>query len=196
MKAVSEGLRQELATIRTGRASPALVEHLKIDYAGTLTPLNQVAGISAPEARLLVIQPWDPSSLHSIEQAILKSDLGLNPTNDGRLIRLVIPQLSEERRQDLTKIVHKRLEERRVAVRNLRRDALEELKKAEKNKEMSQDESRREQDQLQKMTDSYIVVAEKIAQEKKKNDDLFNSNFPPILLPGHSESKADKNQSE
>jgi ribosome recycling factor len=168
MKAVSEGLKQELATIRTGRASPALVEHIKVDYAGVLTPLNQIAGISVPEARLLVIQPWDPGSLHSVEQAIQKSDLGLNPINDGRLIRLSIPLLSEERRRDLTKIVHKRLEERRVAVRNLRRDALEELKKSEKNKEISQDESRREQEQLQKMTDAYIVVAEKIAQEKEK----------------------------
>jgi ribosome recycling factor len=168
MKAVSEGLKQELSTIRTGRASPALVEHLKVDYAGVPTPLNQVAGISAPDAKMLVIQPWDPGSLRSIELAIQKSDLGLNPINDGRLIRLNIPALSEERRQELTKIVHKRLEERRVAVRNLRRDALEEIKKAEKAKTISQDESRRAQDQLQKMTDSYIVVAEKIAQEKEK----------------------------
>jgi ribosome recycling factor len=168
MKAISEGLRQELATIRTGRASPALVEHLKVDYSGVPTPLNQIAGISAPEARLLVIQPWDPGSLRSIEQAIQKSDLGLNPINDGRLIRLNIPPLSEERRQELTKIVHKRLEERRVGVRNYRRDALEEIKKAEKNKEMSQDESKRSQEQLQKMTDAYILVAEKIAQEKEK----------------------------
>jgi len=168
MKAVSEGLRQELSTIRTGRASPALIEHLKIDYAGTPTPLNQIAGISAPEARLLVIQPRDPGSLKSIELAIQKSELGLNPANDGRLIRLSIPPLSEERRQELTKVVHKWLEERRVAVRNLRRDALEELKKAEKAKVMSQDESKRSQDQLQKMTDSYILVAEKSAQEKEK----------------------------
>jgi ribosome recycling factor len=168
MKAVSEGLRQELATIRTGRASPSLVEHLKVDYAGVSTPLNQLAGISAPEARLLVIQPWDPGSLHGIEQAILKSDLGLNPINDGRLIRLNIPLLNEERRQELTKIVHKRLEERRVAVRNLRRDALEELKKAEKAKTISQDESRHAQDQLQKITDIHIAIAEKIAQEKEK----------------------------
>lgn len=168
MKAVSEGLRTELATIRTGRASPGLVEHLKIDYAGVPTPLNQIAGISVPEARLLVIQPWDPGAMHSIEQAILKSDLGLNPINDGRLIRLNIPALNEERRQELTKIVHKRLEERRVAVRNLRRDAIEDIKKEEKAKTISQDESRRLQDQLQKMTDTFIVVAEKIAQEKEK----------------------------
>jgi ribosome recycling factor len=168
MKAVSEGLRQELATIRTGRASPALVEHLKVDYGGAPLPLNQLAGISAPEAKLLVIQPWDPGSMHSIEQAIQKSDLGLNPINDGRLLRLAIPALSEERRKDLTKIVHKRLEERRVAVRNLRRDAHEEIKKAEKDKLISQDEAKREVDQLQKMTDSYILVAEKIAAEKEK----------------------------
>jgi ribosome recycling factor len=168
MKASSEGLRQELSTIRTGHASPALVEHLKVDYAGTPTPLNQIAGISAPEAKLLVIQPWDPSAMHAIEQAILKSDLGLNPANDGRLIRLMIPALSEERRQDLTKIVHKRLEERRVAIRNLRRDALEEIKKAEKAKVMSQDESRRAQETLQKLTDANIIIAEKIAQDKEK----------------------------
>jgi ribosome recycling factor len=168
MKAVSEGLRTELATIRTGRASPALIEHLKVEYAGVPTPLNQIAGISAPEAKLLVIQPWDPGSLRDIEQAILKSDLGLNPINDGRLIRLNIPALSEERRQELTKVVHRRLEERRVAVRNIRRDAIEEIKKAEKNKEISQNDSRRDQEQLQKLTDNYIVVAEKIAQEKEK----------------------------
>jgi ribosome recycling factor len=168
MKAVAEGLRQELSTIRTGRASPALIEHLKVDYEGVPTPLNHMAGVSAPEARLLVIQPWDPGAMHTIEQAIQKSDLGLNPVNDGRVIRLSIPPLSEERRREMTKIVHKRLEERRVAVRNLRRDALEELKKAEKNKEISQDRCRRDQDQLQKMTDAYISIAEKIAQEKEK----------------------------
>jgi ribosome recycling factor len=168
MKAAAEGLRQELATIRTGRANPSLVEHLKIEYDGVPYPLNQVAGVSVPEARLLVIQPWDPGSLHAIEQAILKSDLGLNPINDGRLIRLNIPALSEERRQDLTKIVHKRVEERRVAIRNLRRDALEEIKKEEKNKLISQDESRRLQEQLQKLTDMNIIIAEKIAQEKEK----------------------------
>jgi len=168
MKATAEGLRQELATVRTGRASPGLVEHIKVDYAGVMTPLNQIAGVSAPEARLLVIQPWDPGSMHGIEQAIQKSDLGLNPVNDGRLIRLNIPPLSEERRRDLTKIVHKRLEERRVSIRNLRRDALEEIKKAEKTKEISQDESRRAQEQLQKMTDLNIAIAEKIGQEKEK----------------------------
>jgi ribosome recycling factor len=168
MKAVSEGLKTELATLRTGRASPALVEHIKVDYGGAPIPLNQIAGVSAPEAKLLVIQPWDPGAIHAIEQAIQKSDLGLNPINDGRLLRLVIPALSEERRKDLTKLVHKRLEERRVAVRNLRRDAHEEIKKSEKDKLISQDEAKRETEQLQKMTDSYIMVAEKIASDKEK----------------------------
>jgi ribosome recycling factor len=169
MKAASEGLKTELATLRTGRASPALVEHIKVDYGGAPIPLNQIAGVSAPEAKLLVIQPWDPGAIHAIEQAIQKSDLGLNPINDGRLLRLVIPALSEERRKDLTKLVHKRLEERRVAVRNLRRDAHEEIKKAEKDKLISQDEAKRETEQLQKMTDNYILVAEKIASDKEKD---------------------------
>jgi len=168
MKAASEGLVQEFSTIRTGRASPALIEHLKVDYAGTPTPLNQIAGISAPEARLLVVQPWDPGSIRDIEHAIMKSELGLNPNNDGRVIRLAIPALSEERRQELTKIVHKKLEERRIAIRNIRREGQDEIKKAEKNKEVSQDEAKRLQDQLQKMTDSYIAVAEDIAKEKEQ----------------------------
>ncbi|MDP2916710.1 MAG: ribosome recycling factor [Dehalococcoidia bacterium] len=168
MKAVAEGLKQELAMIRTGHANPGLVEHLKVDYAGVPTPLNQIAGISAPEARLIVIQPWDPSSLHSIEQTILKSDLGLNPISDGKLIRLNIPPLSEERRYELTKVVHRRAEERRVAIRNLRRDAMEELKKLEKDKKISQDENKRALDQLQKMTDRYIAVVGQIGQDKEK----------------------------
>ena len=169
MKASADGLKLELSMIRTGRSNPGLIEHLKVEYAGVPTPMNQIAGISAPEARLLVIQPWDPGSAHAIEQAILKSDLGLNPINDGRVIRLNIPPLSEERRQDLIKVVHRRIEERRVAIRNLRRDALEEIKKEEKSKAISQDESKRAQDQLQKVTDSYIALAEKIGQEKEKD---------------------------
>jgi len=168
MKAVSEGLKTELATIRTGRASPALVEHLKVDYAGVPTPLNQIAGISAPEARLLVIQPWDPGSLRDIEQAILKSDLGLNPINDGRIIRLSIPALSEERRQELIKIVHRRTEERRIIIRNLRHEALNNLKKLESEKAISQDEQKRAESQLQKLTDFHILEAEKASQNKEK----------------------------
>ena len=160
-------LKQELASIRTGHASPALIEHIKVDYAGTPTHLNQIAGISAPEARLLLIQPWDPSSMQNIELAIMKSDLGLNPSNDGRIIRLNVPPLSEERRQDLIKVVRKRIEENKVAIRNLRRDAMEDLKKLEKNKDISQDELKRAQDQLQKLTDGFIAEADTSGHDKE-----------------------------
>jgi len=159
--------KRELASIRTGHATPALVEHIKVEYAGVPTPLNQIAGISAPEARLLVIQPWDRSNIRSIEKAILQSDLGLNPSSDGNIIRLSIPPLNEERRQELIKMVRRRIEERRVAIRNLRRDAADELKKLEKNKEISQDEHKRALDQLQKLTDSFIAEAEKIGRDKE-----------------------------
>lgn len=162
-----EALKIELASIRTGRATPALVEHLKVDYAGVPTPLNQLAGISAPEARLLVIQPWDRSSIDSIAKAILKSDLGLTPISDRALIRINIPALTEERRQELMKAVRKRVEERKIAIRNLRRDAIEDLKRLEKNKEISQDELRRAQDQLQKLTDSFIAGTEQVGRDKE-----------------------------
>ena len=167
MQKTVEGLKTELATIRTGRAAPSLVEHLRIEYAGATLPLNQLAGISAPDAKLLVIQPWDKSSIQSIEKAIRTSDLGLNPVNDGNIIRINVPPLSEERRQELIKVVHKRLEERRVAIRNLRREAMDELKESEKNKEMSQDEHKRALNQLQKITDSCIADAEGIGQDKE-----------------------------
>lgn len=167
MRGSVEALKRELASIRTGRASPALIEHLKVDYAGVPTPLNQIAGISTPEARLLVIQPWDRGTLHSIEKALLKSDLGLHPSSDGTIIRLTIPPLSEERRQELTKAVRRRVEEKRVAIRNIRHDALNDLRKLEKNKEVSQDEQRRVQDQLQKLTDRFIAEAEKVGQAKE-----------------------------
>jgi len=159
--------KKELASIRTGHATPALVEHIKVEYAGVPTPLDQIAGISAPEARLLVIQPWDKSSIRSIEKAILQSDLGLNPSSNGNIIRLSIPPLSEERRQELTKMVRRRIEERRIAIRNLRREAADELKKLEKNKEISQDEHKRALDQLQKLTDSFIAEAEQIGWDKE-----------------------------
>ena len=168
MKTATEVLKQELATIRTGRATPTLIEHIKVEYAGVPTPLNQIAGISAPGASLLVIQPWDRSSIQSIEKAILKSELGLTPTSDGNIIRLNIPPLSEERRQELVKIVRKRVEERRVAIRNLRREAMDELKKLEKNKDISQDEHKRALEQLQKLTDSFIANAEQIGQTKEE----------------------------
>jgi len=162
-----EGLKMELSTIRTGHATPALIEHIKVEYAGVPTPLNQIAGISAPEVRLLVIQPWDRGCIHDIEKAILKSDLGLNPTSDGNLIRINIPPLTEERRQELIKVVRKRVEERRIAIRNLRREAMEELKQLEKNKDISQDEDKRALDQLQKLTDSFIAQTEQIGRDKE-----------------------------
>ncbi|MBI4181071.1 MAG: ribosome recycling factor [Chloroflexi bacterium] len=167
MKRTAEGLKTELASLRTGRAAPSLIEHLKVEYADVLTPLNQIAGISAPEARLLVIQPWDKSSIRNIEKAILASDLGLNPASDGNIIRINIPPLSEERRQEMIKIVRKRVEERKIAIRNLRREAIDELKEAEKNKAISQDEQKRSLNQLQKLTDSFITNAEQIGQEKE-----------------------------
>jgi ribosome recycling factor len=167
MRASVEGLKRELATIRTGHATPALVEHLKVEYAGALTPLNQIAGISAPEARLLVIQPWDRASIPNIEKAILKSELGLNPAISGNVIRLVIPPLSVERRQELTKVVRKRVEERKIMIRNLRRDAMGELKGLEKNRQISQDEHKRAQDQLQRLTDKFIASIEQIARNKE-----------------------------
>jgi len=167
MRASVEGLRMELASIRTGHATPALIEHIKVDYAGVPTPLNQIAGISAPAATLLVIQPWERSTIPNIEKAILKSELGLNPASDGNLIRLNLPPLSEERRQELIKIVHKRVEERKIVLRNHRREAMTELKGLEKNKEISQDEQKRAQDQLQKVTDSFIADIDQIARDKE-----------------------------
>jgi ribosome recycling factor len=167
MKAAAEGLKIELGGIRTGHASPSLVEHLKVDYAGVPTPLNQIAAISAPEARLIVIQPWDRNSIPGIEKAILKSDLGLNPVSSGNLIRLNIPSLSEERRQELTKIVRKREEERKIAVRNLRHEAMGDLKELEKDKEISQDEHKRALEQLQKLTDGFVADIEQIARDKQ-----------------------------
>jgi len=167
MRTSIEVLKQELATIRTGHATPALIEHIKVDYAGVPTPLIQIAGISAPGARLLVIQPWDKGSIHNIEKAILKSDLGLTPTSDGNVIRLNIPPLTEERRGELRKLVRKRVEERRIITRNLRREAMDELKGLEKNKDISQDELKRALDQLQKLTDSFIADAEQIGQNKE-----------------------------
>ncbi len=167
MKKSVDVLEAELASIRTGRAHPTLVEHIKVEYAGVPTPLKQLASISAPEARLLVIQPWDKSSIGNIDKAILKSDLGLNPSVQGNIIRISIPPLTEERRHELIKLVKKRVEEGRIAIRNLRRDGMEELKRLEKDKEISQDEHKRALDQLQKLTDSFISGAEQTGQNKE-----------------------------
>jgi ribosome recycling factor len=168
MKKSIEAIQKELTSIRTGHASPTLIEHLRVDYAGTILPLNQLASITAPQANLLVVQPWDKGSMSSIEKAIQKSELGLNPINDGRVIRITIPSLNEERRQELLKIVHRRIEEGKVAIRNERRDALEKLKAQEKEKEISQDEHKLLQSQLQKITDAYTVNMEKIGKDKEK----------------------------
>jgi ribosome recycling factor len=168
MRKSVEVLQKELATIRTGRASPGLIEHLKVEYAGGTLPLNQLAGISVPGPNLLVIQPWDRGGIMSIEKAILTSDLGLNPTNDGRVIRVSIPPLTEERRQELIKVVRRRVEEGKVAIRNLRREVMDELRVQEKNKEISQDEHKRAQGQLQKVTDSFIADIERVGQDKEK----------------------------
>ena len=167
MRASVEVLKKELATIRTGHATPALVEHIRVEYAGVPTPLNQIAGISAPGVRLLIIQPWDKGSLRPIEKAILKSDLGLNPASDGNVIRINIPPLSEERRQELVKVVRARVEKERVVIRNLRREAMDELRKSEKNKDISQDELKRTLDQLQKLTDIFIAGVEQVGQDKE-----------------------------
>ncbi len=168
MQKAINALSQELATIRTGRATPALVEHIRVDYHGVPTALNQMASISIPEAKMILIQPWDRAAIKDIEKAILKSDLGLNPTTDGHGIRIIIPPLTEERRKDLTKAVHKRVEETKVALRNIRRDGIDNTRKAEKNKEISQDEGKRSADQLQKLIDNYIDKANRISQEKEK----------------------------
>jgi ribosome recycling factor len=168
MKKTAEALVKELASIRTGRASPALVEHIKVDYHGVMTPLIQLASIAVPEPKTIAIHPWDRSIVNSIDKAILKSDLGLNPINDGTTVRISIPALTEDRRKDLIKIIHKRLEESRITVRNIRREIAEELKLAEKNKDISQDQHTRASEKLQKLTDSYIDSINKIGEDKEK----------------------------
>ena len=167
MKKTVEALKRELVGIRTGRASPALIEPLKVEYYGVATPLQQIAAIAAPEARLLTIKPYDQSSLHAIEKAILKSDLGLTPMNDGKIIRLTIPALTEERRRDLTKVVRKHAEEAHVALRNVRRDGLKDLEEMEKEKMISEDQHFRGKDLLQELTDKYIAIVDQVAHTKE-----------------------------
>jgi ribosome recycling factor len=167
MRKTVDGLKTELATIRTGRATPAIVEHVKVDYDGVLMPINQLAGISVAEAKLLIIQPWDKSTIRNIEKAILTSDLGVTPVSDGNVIRISIPPLSEERRQEMIKAVRRRVEERKIALRNLRRDGLEELKDLEGEKGISQDEHKQASTQLQKMTDAFTGNAEQIGRDKE-----------------------------
>ena len=166
-KAVT-ALQNDLMTIRTGRASPSLVERLPVEYYGALTPLNQLATISAPEPRLLTIRPWDASSLSAIEKAILKSDLGLTPNNDGKIIRLVIPRLTEERRQELVKVVARRLEEARVTIRNCRRDGISDLREFENEKLISEDEFYRGKDKMQELTDKFTERVDEVGQNKEQ----------------------------
>lgn len=167
MKKSIHAEERELASIRTGRASPALVENIQVEYYGTPTPMSQVASIKIPDARLLVIEPWDRGALGGIEKAIQKSDLGLTPNNDGSVIRLSFPQLTQERRQELVKVVRKRVEDGKVALRNIRRDAHDELRAMEKRKEISEDEQRRATDQLQKLVDRYIQQIEQVGKAKE-----------------------------
>jgi ribosome recycling factor len=163
-----DALRRDLATVRTGRANPALVEHIRVDYYGTPTPLQQLATVAVPEARLLTIQPWDKGSLGAIEKAIQRSDLGLNPNNDGSIIRLAIPPLTEERRKEMVRTVHKKVEDGRVAIRNIRRDAHEMLRDLLKEKTISQDQEHNAQEDLQKVTDRFIKQADVLGEEKEK----------------------------
>ncbi len=168
MQGAVRALEADLAGIRTGRASPALVERLEVEYYGTPTPLMQLASISVPEPRQLLIKPFDPSTLRAIERAIQTSDLGLNPNNDGKNIRLVLPQLTEERRRELVKIVHHRVEEARVAIRNVRRDVKKDLKEFEDEKLISEDERKRAEDKLDDLTKEYIEKAEALGDRKEK----------------------------
>jgi ribosome recycling factor len=168
MKKAVEALKQDLAAIRTGRASSALVERINVDYYGAPTPINQVCQISVPEARLIIIQPYERKLLTDIEKAIQRSDLGINPNNDGQVIRLNIPPLSEERRRDMVKTLHKKLDEHKVAIRNIRRDIQDKLQDREKKKEISEDELKRSKDRLQKLTDRYIDEMDKVGKSKEQ----------------------------
>ena len=161
-----QALSRDLDSIRTGRASPAVVENIMIDYYGVPTPLNQLASISAPEARVLMIQPWDKQSVKDVEKGILRSDLGLVPNSDGEVLRINIPTLTEERRRELVRLVGRKTEEAHVAARNIRRDSLEQLRQMERNKELSQDENKRAQEQLQKITDAFIGQMDSLKEQK------------------------------
>ncbi len=168
MKKTIEAIRHELAKLRSGRATTSLLDGIKIDYYGTPTPLSQVANVAAPESRMLTVQPWDKSMVAPIEKAIMAANLGLNPANDGHLIRIPIPQLNEERRKELVKLGKKYAEDGRIAIRNVRREANEHIKKAEKNHEVSEDDSKHDQEKIQKMTDDYIHKIDDMIVQKEK----------------------------
>lgn len=164
-----EALKHEFASIRTGRASVSLLDKVMVDYYGTPSPINQVANISVPEPRMILIAPWDKSMIGAIEKAILQSDLGLNPGNDGAQIRLVIPQLTEERRKEIVKVVHKKAEDAKVAIRNIRRDANDAIKKEEKAKTITEDDAKDGLDQIQKLTDAKIKQIDQLKDLKEKD---------------------------
>ena len=160
-------LKRELSTIRTGRATPALIENVAVDYYGVSTPLNQIASISAPDARAIMVQPWDKQALQEIEKSLIKSDMGFNPSNDGTTITVPIPPLTQERRQEMVRLLKRKLEESKVSIRNVRRDGIDSLRKLERAKSISQDENRRTQEQLQKSTDSHVKVVEELGVGKE-----------------------------
>ncbi|WP_420544247.1 ribosome recycling factor [Tepidanaerobacter acetatoxydans] len=169
MNEVLVNLKSEFTTIRAGRASAALLDKIYVDYYGSPTPVNQVASVSVPEPKMILIQPWDLKTLGVIEKAILKSDLGLTPNNDGKVIRLILPELTAERRQELVKLSKKKAEEAKVSIRNIRREYNDVLKKMEKNREISEDDLKRSQEEIQKITDKYIDEVEKILANKEKD---------------------------
>lgn len=164
-----EALKHEFASIRTGRASTALLDKVMVDYYGTPSPINQVANVTAPEPRLILVKPWEKSMIGPIEKAVLQSDLGLNPSNDGETIRLAIPQLTEERRKELVKVVSKKAEEAKVAVRNIRRDANDALKKEDKAKTITEDDAKQGQEKIQKLTDKKIKAIDDLKDKKEKD---------------------------
>ena len=167
MSKTVEAVQRELGTLRTGRATPSVLENLTVEYYGVPTPLNQLATITAPEARLIMIQPWDKQALRDVEKSILKSELGFNPTNDGNVIRVPVPPLSQERRLELVKLLKRKIEDGKVAARNVRRDALEGIRSMERAKVISQDDNRRAQEQLQKATNSYVARMDEVSSAKE-----------------------------
>lgn len=168
MQSTVSKLRQDLGTVRTGRASLSLLDGINVDYYGTLTPLNQVASLSVPESRLIMIQPWDNTIINAIEKAIIKSNLGLTPSNDGKLIRIAIPSLTEERRKELVKIIKRMAEDSRISLRNVRREANDLLKKLEKDKEITEDKLHKSEEEVQKVTDKYIGKINEVLENKEK----------------------------
>jgi ribosome recycling factor len=167
MEGAIDALKKDFGSVRTGRASLSLLDGIMVDYYGTLTPLQQLASLSVPESRQIAIQPWEQRIIPEIEKAIMKSDLGLTPSNDGKFIRINIPPLTEERRKQLVKVVRKRAEEAKVAIRNIRRDTNEELKKLEKEKHLSEDDAKKSHDEIQKLTDSYITKVDEVLKHKE-----------------------------